>query len=505
MAYWGIAFAVGPNYNKSWRMFTSDDRRSSLEKILGALACARKVQADVPPIERALITALTTRFPRTSDAISEDLSQFDYAYAEAMRPVYEAYGEDLDMTTLFADAVMCTRPRQLWNLNTGKTTGADIDEARVALEKGLAQVEGRNHPGLCHLYIHMMEMSPFPELALNAADNLRRLVPDGSHMQHMATHIDTACGDYRRSVDSNFDAIRADDKYFSRGDVTSLIYTAYRSHNIHAMAYSAMMSGRSADALYAARRLPEVLSLEFMSIKTPRMVDWTEWQLVTLPHALIRFGQWEEILQLRLPANTDLLSVMTATVHYAKGIAFAILGRIAEACHARDAFEDARKAVPDDRVYSPSSMAAPVLAVASAMLEGELEYRKGNHSKALSILRHGIDLEDNLAYADPPLWMQPVRHALSALLLEQGYSEEAEKLYLEDLGFSDSHPRRKARINNVWSLHGLYECFMRNGKEEKAKSIRIQRDIAMASSDVPIKASCFCRLSAIKRDDDCRS
>ena len=196
---------------------------------------------------------------------------------------------------------------------------------------------------------------------------------------------------------------------------------------------------------------------------------------------------------------------MTATVHYAKGIAFAILGRIAEACHASDAFEDARKAVPDDRMYSPSSMAAPVLAVASAMLEGELEYRKGNHSKALSILRHGIDLEDNLAYADPPLWMQPVRHALSALLLEQGYSEEAEKLYLEDLGFSDSHPRRKARINNVWSLHGLYECFMRNGKEEKAKSIRIQRDIAMASSDVPIKASCFCRLSAIKRDDDCHS
>ncbi|KAF7671367.1 tpr domain protein [Alternaria burnsii] len=456
MAYWGIAFALGPNYNKSWRMFTSVDRQNSLRKILSALARAEKVQADVSPIERALISALATRFLRSSVAIPEDLSRFDYAYAEAMRSVYEAYGEDLDITTLFADAVMCTRPRQLWNLNTGKTTGADIDEARIALEKGLAQVEGRNHPGLCHLYIHMMEMSPFPELALNAADNLRRLVPDGSHMQHMATHIDTACGDYRRSVDSNFDAIRADDK--------------------------------SADALYAARRLPEVLSLEFMSIKTPRMVDWTEWQLVTLPHALIRFGQWEKILQLRLPANRDLLSVMTATVHYAQGIAFAVLGRITEACHARDAFEDARKAVPDN-----------------PMLEGELEYRKGNHSKAFSILRHAINLEDNLAYADPPLWMQPVRHAFSALLLEQGYSEEAEKLYLEDLGLSDSHPRRKARINNVWGLHGLYESFMRNGKEEKAKSIRIQRDIAMAASDVPIKASCFCRLSAIKRDYDCHS
>jgi hypothetical protein len=156
-------------------------------------------------------------------------------------------------------------------------------------------------------------------------------------------------------------------------------------------------------------------------------------------------------------------------------------------------------------MYSPSSMAAPVLAVAAAMLEGELEYRKGNHSKSFSILRHGIDLEDNLAYADPPLWMQPVRHALSALLLEQGHSAEAEKLYLEDLGFSDTHPRRKARINNVWGLHGLHECFMRNGKEGKARSIRLQRDIAIASADVPIKASCFCRVSAMKVKNGCHS
>jgi hypothetical protein len=175
------------------------------------------------------------------------------------------------------------------------------------------------------------------------------------------------------------------------------------------------------------------------------MVDWTEWQLVTLLHMLIRFGQWEEILKLEKPADTKLLCVSTAIVHYAKGIAFGVLGRIEEACRAKDDFENARRTVPDDRMYGPASMAAPVLAVASAMLEGELEYCKGNHSEAFSVLRHGIDLEDNLPYGDPPLWMQPLRHALSALLLEQGHSEEAEKLYLEDLGFSESLPRRKVR------------------------------------------------------------
>jgi tetratricopeptide (TPR) repeat protein len=498
MAYWGLAYAIGPNYNKSWRMFTQEDRKASIEKVLRSLAKAQEVDTGASPVETALANALITRFPGSTDTIPEDLSPYDYAYAEAMRRVYEAHGDDLDVIALFADAIMCTRPRQLWNLDTGNTTSKDIDDARAALEKGLARPEGRGHPGICHLYIHMMEMSPFPELALIAADQLRRIVPDGSHMQHMSTHIDTACGDYRRSIDSNLNAVLSDDKYFAQENSSSLLYSAYRSHNAHAMAYSAMMAGRSSDALWAARRLPEILTLEFMSIRTPRMVDWTEWQLVTLPHALIRFGRWDEILQLKMPADPDLLCVFVATLKYARAIALAVLGRIEEARHARDDFEETRRSVPEDRMYSPSSQADPVLAVASAMLEGELQYRVGNFSKAFSALRRGIELEDKVGYADPPLWMQPVRHALGALLLEQGHSEEAESLYWEDLGFSDKLPRRKARINNVWGLHGLYECLIRNGKQEDAKKLKLQRDIAVAAADIDIKASCFCRRTAVE-------
>jgi tetratricopeptide (TPR) repeat protein len=484
-------------------MFTQDDRKSSIARIINVLGKVTGAGVEIMPLEKALIKALTARIPPSSDDIPQDLSPFDIAYAEAMAPVYEAYGDDLDVITLFADAVMCTRPRRLWDLDTGKTTGKDIDEARAALEKGLALPGGREHPGICHLYIHMMEMSPFPELALSAADQLRRLVPEGSHMQHMSTHVDIACGDYRRAIDSNMDAVLSDDKYFSSGDAAALIYSVYRSHNMHALAYSAMMAGRSAVALYAARRLPEILTPEFMAIKTPRMVDWTEWQWATLPHVLIRFGRWEEILKLEPPVDSDLLCVSAATVKYAKGIALASLGRIGEARQARIEFEEARRAVPADHMYGPTGPAEPILAVASAMLEGELEYRMGNHSNAFSLLRHGIELEDKLSYADPPLWMQPIRHALGALLLEQGHSEEAEQLYLEDLGLSENHPRRKARINNVWGLHGLYECFVRNEQHEQAKRIRLQCDIAMASADVPIQASCFCRLTAVKGMTPC--
>ncbi len=498
MAYWGVAYAIGPNYNKAWRMFTQEDREASIEKVLRSLAKAQEVDAGTSPLETALVKALATRFPRSTDAIPEDLSSFDYAYAEAMRGVYEAHGDDIDVIALFADAIMCTRPRLLWDVDTGNTTGQDVDDARAALEKGLARPEGRGHPGICHLYIHLMEMSPFPEVALPAADSLRRIVPDGSHMQHMATHIDTACGDYRRSIDSNMNAVLSDDKYFAQENSSSIMYSAYRSHNAHAMAYSAMISGRSSDALWAARRLPEILTLEFMSIKTPRMLDWTEWQWVTLPHALIRFGHWDEILQLEMPADPELLCVSVATIKYAKAIALAVLGRTEEARHARDDFEESRRSVPEDRMYGFRGKAQSILAVASAMLEGELEYRVGNFSEAFSALRRGVELEDKIALAEPPLWMLPVRHALGALLLEQGHSEEAESLYWEDLGFSDKLPRRKARINNVWGLHGLYECLIRNGKLEEARKFKLQRDIAVAAADIDIKASCFCRRSAVE-------
>ncbi|KAF2012408.1 hypothetical protein BU24DRAFT_434917 [Aaosphaeria arxii CBS 175.79] len=500
MPYWGVAYAAGPNYNKSWGMFTPDDRERTVAKALRVLDLPEEAILNASPLERALVAAVATRFPSSENMIPKDMGSFNEAYAKAMRSVYQDYSDDPDVATLFADAVMCVRPRALWDLDTGVPTAPDVVEARVAMEKALTLPSGRNHPGLCHLYIHMMEMSPFPEAALTAADRLRRIVPDGSHMQHMATHIDVACGDYRRSVDSNYDAIFSDDKYFANVKVESLLYTVYRSHNIHALAYAAMMSGRCEDGLYAARRLPQILTEEFMSIRTPRMVDWTEWQLVTLPHVLIRFGRWQEVLELALPDNQELLCVTTATIKYARGIALAVLGRVEEARVARDAFEEARNIVPEDRKYGPNASASSILAVASAMLEGELEYRAGNHTEAFTALRHGIELEDKLPYADPPLWMQPIRHALAALLLEQGRSEEAEALYMEDLGFSASHSRRKARLNNVWGLHGLYECLVKNKKHDQAHTIRIQRDIAVATSDVAIGASCFCRLSAAKDD-----
>lgn len=464
------------------------------------LAKAHELANQATPVEQALIQAISARFPPV-DNIPDDLSPYDRAYADAMRSVYQRFSNDMDIVALFAEAPMCISPRGLWDLDTGKPTGDHTVEAREVIERGLKQPLGRDHPALCHLYIHEMEMSPFPELALPAADRLRGMVPHASHMLHMPTHIDAAVGDYRRGVDSNHQAMLADDIYFANEPGT--VYTSYRVHYICAKLYSAMMPGRFIDAMSAAEKLELVIDSRLLSIKSPPMADSIESFVASKAHVLVRFGRWEDILDLELPTDRDTYSVTTAIIIYTRGLAFSPLGRIEEAEKAQFEFEQARKAVPSTRLNSIPCKQEDVLRVASAMLTGELEYRKGNVEQSFSHLREAILREDGLAYADPPPWMQPVRHALGGLLLEQGRVEEAEVLFKQDLGFALDYPRRRAKLNNVWGLHGLLECFNRLGKTAEAAFIQPAYDIAMASADVPVKASCYCRISAVKGRSCC--
>ena len=129
------------------------------------------------------------------------------------------------------------------------------------------------------------------------------------------------------------------------------------------------------------------------------------------------------------------------------------------------------------------------------MLSGELEYRRGNLDAAFAHLRRSVVLDDTLEYDEPWAWMQPTRHALGALLLEQGEAEEAEAIYRADLGLDDSLRRPCQHPDNVWSLHGLHECLSRRGESVERRHVRRRLDRAMARADVNIRASCYCRLT----------
>ena len=176
-----------------------------------------------------------------------------------MREVYGRHGDDADVAALFAEALIGRTPWQLWNLDTGEPAeGADTAEALDVLERAMARSD-EPHPGLLHLYLHTMEMSPHPERALPAADQLRDLVPDAGHLRHMPTHIDVLCGRYGDVITGNEAAIEADRKFLEREGPLNF-YTLYRCHDYHFKIYGAMFQGRLEPALEAADEMAATLS-----------------------------------------------------------------------------------------------------------------------------------------------------------------------------------------------------------------------------------------------------
>ena len=495
MAHWGIAYASGPNYNKPWEFFDAGDLARTVDRAHAAVERASALASGATPTEQALIQALRARYPR-SQAVA-DCSIWNQPYADAMRAVYEAAPDDPDVIALYTDALMNLTPWQLWDVRTGlPATGARTQDAQVVLDRAIASPAGADHPGLLHLYIHLMEMSPTPEAALAAADRLRGIVPDAGHLQHMPSHLDVMCGDFRRVVAGNSDAIAADEKYLRQAGAMNF-YTLYRSHNYHFKIYGAMFLGQAAVALETAARLEASIPEELLRVESPPMADWLEGFLAMRVHVLIRFGRWADILATPMPADPQLYGVTTAMLHYARGVAFSATGQIDEAGSERELLRSAVDRVPPTRTLF-NNTCLDILAVASSMLDGELEYRKGAHDLAFAALERAIDLDDNLPYDEPWGWMQPTRHAYGALLLERGRVEEAEAVYRADLGLDNTLPRPAQHPGNVWALHGFHECLVRLGKTGEAAIIAQQLKFAVALADVPIESSCFCRLETVE-------
>jgi tetratricopeptide (TPR) repeat protein len=492
LAHWGIAYAIGPNYNKQWEAFEPTELAASLDKACAEVAAARAHTDRATPVEQALVEALASRYQATDP--SADLEAWNADYAEAMRAVHRAHPDDLDVAALLADALMNLTPWELWDRGTGEPSeGAQTLEAKEVLERALDLPGGRTHPGLLHLYVHLMEMSPVPEQALPVADGLRSLVPDAGHLVHMPTHIDVLCGDYKSTLESNLRAIEVNEKYVAREGRVGF-YALYHAHDRHFAIYAALFLGQSEVALRVAADLEASLSEELLRIEQPPMADYLEAFVPMRVHVLIRFGRWEDILALELPADPELFCTTTALIHYAQGVAYAATGRLQDADAARQAFQAAVARVPDSR-YLFNNTSQDILAVAGAMLDGEIEYRRDNFDAAFEHLRRAIALDDALPYDEPWGWMQPTRHAYGALLLEQDRVEAAESVYAEDLGYVASIPRSSWHPGNVWSLHGYHECLVRLGKAEPARIVKQQLDLAVARADVPIQSSCFCRMS----------
>ncbi|MFV9636822.1 tetratricopeptide repeat protein [Mycobacterium neumannii] len=491
IARWGIAYAVGPNYNKGWDAFDPVDAAASLARARMELRLAAEHRAS--PVERGLITALQTRFPTDDPDDAQALETGGAQYADTMAAMAQAYPDDVDVQALAADALVNVTAWALWDTRTGEPApGSRVVAAKRILDDALATAAGRNHPGVLHLYVHTMEMSAAPQDALPAADLLRDLVPDAGHLQHMPSHIDVLCGNYRDSVVANQAAILVDRRFVEHEGPLNF-YSLYRAHNLHFVVYSAMFEGNSRTAFAAADELAAQLSPDLLVIESPPMADWLEAFVPLRTHVMVRFGRWDDLIAQPLPEDRQLYCSTVATIHYGRGVAHAATGNPEQARAEREAFAEAYDRIPESR-YLFNNTVIDILAIAAEMLDGEIAYRAADYEAAFAHMRGAIELDDALPYDEPWGWMQPTRHAYGALLLEQGRVEEAAAVYAADLGLDPTLPRPCQHPNNVWSLHGYHECLQRLGREAEAAIIGQQLTLAAARADVPVRASCACRL-----------
>jgi tetratricopeptide (TPR) repeat protein len=495
MGHWGLAYAIGPFYNISWLQMPPSTRVKGLAQTYEHARQANHLAAQGTPVEQALCHAFTVRYaaPQVDD---DDLfAQWNDDYAQAMRDVYAQFPHDYDVCALTSEALMCRTPWQLWDLeNRMPAEGADTAEAVTILETAMQRAEevgDAPHPGILHFYIHSMEMSPEPERALAASDTLQSLVPDSGHLTHMPSHIYIQCGQYEKAIEANLQATAADAKYLAIDNSLGL-FTTLRLHNIHFQVYGALFSGQYAVALRASKLIEEAVTPEALRLENQFLVNRLEGLYGTRAHVLMRFGKWQEILDEPMPENPTLMCVTTARWRYAKGIAYAVLGEVDKALEQQALFREDWANVPEGRLIHHNE-SRDILAVADAMLAGELEYRRENYDVAFSHLRRSVYLYDNLNYSEPWAWMQPPRHALGALLLEQGHVDEADQVYRADLGLDDTLVRTSQHQDNVWSLHGYAECCRRLERSDEAAAIELKLEQAEAVADVTISSSCFCR------------
>lgn len=462
MAHWGYAYAHGPHINNS--SMDEESSREAHEATQRALALVDEVS----PVERDLIHALAKRYAWPPPT---DRAQLDRDYADAMREVWRAHPEDDDVGALFAEALMDLRPWDLWS--AAGEPRPETPEVIATLETVLARQS--DHPGATHYYVHTMEASPTPEKAVPAAEKLGARVPGASHLVHMPSHIWIRVGRYADAIDANARATQVDARRVARHGAGGF-YALYRAHNFHFLMWAAMFDGQRSVALKAARDTVAQIPLETVRA----MPQFLEGFLGSPYHVMVRFGMWDELLREPPPA-ADFVAT-TAMWRYGRALAFASLGRVAEAEAERELFEAACKQVPDSHLVGNNSMGA-VLDVGREMVAGELAYRQGDFAQAFEHLREAVRRDDALRYDEPWGWVQPARHALGALLLEQGQLDEARSVYLRDL---QRHP------NNGWSLFGLAESLRRLGREEDARQVRRRFEHAWKRSDTRLNASCFC-------------
>ncbi len=430
MAYWGVAEAVGPNYNDP----ASDDRFAAAHT---AIQKAVDLSGSASPAEQAYIKAMAE------------------AYHDAMREVAKQFPDDLDAATLFAESGMNLHPWGLWMVDGTAREGTE--EIVATLESVIKR--DPNHLGAIHYYIHSVEASKSPERALAGANRLAAMAPAAGHIVHMPAHVYIRTGDYAAAVKTNQDAAAVDQAYIKASGAQGIYPLMYYSHNLHFIAMCAAMNGDYAEAnknasLLAAHVAPHVKDM-------PPLEGF-----MTIPIAVnVRFHKWDEVL--KMPRPNPEMKIMTVFWHFARGMALAAKGNVNEAEREYQVVSDAEKNTPEDVVFAMpvDNKAKDVLKIARDVLGAKIALAKKDNAGAIALLQSAVAVQDTLKYSEPEDWFFPVRESLGAALLMNGDNAGAEKVFREDL---DYHPR------NPRSLFGLQQTLKAQKRDYDAGFVEKQ-------------------------------
>jgi len=308
----------------------------------------------------------------------------------------------------------------------------------------------------------------------------------------MPGHIYVLCGEYAKAKVVSEKAITVNRKYLAYAGPYNF-YTTARCHDLHLMMYTCMFLGQYQSAKAAAEEICQNLTPDVIDLKDkPYLASTMEGYFAMRVHVLVRFGRWQDIVDEQMVDNPELYCVTTAMQHYAKGVAHAALKQFEQADKQTRLFYESLKRISPERKFF-NNPALQTLGVAEKMLLGELDYHKGNFSIAFEHLRDAVKRCDGLHYSEPWPWMHPPRHALGALLLEQGEYQEAEAVYRSDLGLDDSVIRCAQHRNNIWALHGLVECLQHRNERQEIVGMQRLLDAARLQADTEITSSCCCR------------
>ena len=437
ICFWGEAWAWGSYLNAPM----------SAEEAPYAYVAARKAQtlkSRASAKERELIDAMALRYVETFDPKTR-VDQ-DRAYAKAMEQVSAHYPDDLEIATLYADALFLLEPRR----GTRDVSDPNVRRLHQVLESILAR--DVHHPGACHLYVHATESTVVPGRAEACAEFLGQSIPGASHINHMPSHTWNEVGRWGDSVRANLTAWHSDQKAaIGQG------FAIYPEHNLHMLLYAASYDGQGAIAMRAGKDYTKLTGESFHEVLT-----------------LIRFGRFDEVLQI---TNRPKAEIQGGLWDFAQGYAHLKQGNTDFAhLYLARVTKAAGTSTASFRVHT----AKDLLGIAAGILDGEIRRMAGDLNGAVTAFQRAADLQAALVYDEPEPFPFSAFHWLGAALLESKRFDEAEKAYRAEL---KDHP------HNGWSLIGLQQALAGQG----VASGEVDADLASSWSraDTWIRSSRF--------------